>query len=130
LGVVHCSVLPLLSAYCKKARFLHTLLLLDEMCTKENCTPTLLVLTTQIHGDGIVRDVKCACQLFDEMEKSGVTPDRGGDNVLMGVYVSARDMQSAMTVMGTKGIGLDDVSYNMMFFEFQRVGDLKGIWRV
>jgi pentatricopeptide repeat protein len=64
------------------------------------------------------------------MEKSGVTPHRGGDNVLMGVYVSARDMQSATVVMGTKGIGLDDVSYNMMFCGFQRVGDLKGIWRM
>jgi pentatricopeptide repeat protein len=61
----------------------------------------LQVLTTQIHDDGIVRNVECAHQLFDEMKKAGVTPDRGADNVLMGVYVSVRDLQSAMAMMGT-----------------------------
>jgi pentatricopeptide repeat protein len=71
------------------------------MRTKDNCIPTMQVLTTQIHDDGIVRDVECARQLFDEMEKSGVTPYRGAENVLMGVYVSARDLQSAMAVMDT-----------------------------
>jgi pentatricopeptide repeat protein len=119
-----------MDAYCKKGRFLDALQLLDEMRTKENCKPTLQVLTTLIYGAGIVRDAKCARQLFDEMEKSGVTPDRGAHNALMSAYVRARDLQSATAVMGTmeqKGIGLDDVSYNTMFCGFHRVGDLEGI---
>jgi pentatricopeptide repeat protein len=119
-----------MDAYCKKGRFLDALQLLDEMRTKENCKPTLQVLTTLIYGAGIARDAKCARQLFDEMEKSGVTPDRGAHNALMSAYVRARDLQSATAVMGTmeqKGIGLDDVSYNTMFCGFHRVGDLEGI---
>jgi pentatricopeptide repeat protein len=122
-----------MDAYCKKGRFLDALHLLDEMRTKENCKPTLQVFTTLIYGAGIVRDAVRARQLFDEMEKAGVTPDRGAHNALMGAYVRARDLQSAMAVMSTmeqKGIGLDDVSYNTMLCGFQRVGDLEGIWRV
>ncbi|XP_062230168.1 pentatricopeptide repeat-containing protein At3g61360 [Phragmites australis] len=122
-----------MDSYCKKGRFLDALELLDEMRSRENCKPTLQVLTTLIYGAGIVRDAVRARHLFDEMEKWGVTPDRGAHNALMGAYVRARDLQSAMAVMGEmerKGIGLDDVSYNTIFCGFQRVGDLEGIWGV
>jgi pentatricopeptide repeat protein len=94
-------------------------------CVQRRFARQLQVLPTLICGDGIVRDAECVRQLFDEMEKSGVTPDHGAHNALMGAYVRASDLQSAM--MGTmeqKGIGLDDVSYNMLFCRFQRVGDL------
>uniref|UniRef100_A0A0A8ZJZ6 Pentacotripeptide-repeat region of PRORP domain-containing protein n=1 Tax=Arundo donax TaxID=35708 RepID=A0A0A8ZJZ6_ARUDO len=103
------------------------------MRRRENCRPTLQVFTTLIYGAGTVRNAARARSLFDEMEKWGVTPDRGAHNALMGTYVRARDLQSAMVVMGEmehKGIGLDDVSYNTMFCGFQRVGDLEGIWKV
>jgi pentatricopeptide repeat protein len=122
-----------MDAYCKKGRFLDALELLDEMRSKGDSKPTLQVFTTLIYGAGIVRNAARARALFDEMEKWGVTPDRGAHNALMGVYVRARDLQSAMAVMGDmerKGIGLDDVSYNTMLCGFQRVGDLEGIWKV
>ncbi|CAL4966661.1 unnamed protein product [Urochloa decumbens] len=122
-----------MDAYCKKGRFADALELLDEMRTRENCKPTLHVFTTLIYGAGIVRDAARARLLFDEMEKWGVTPDRGAHNALMGAYVRARDLKSALAVMDKmerKGIGLDDVSYNTMLCGFQRVGDLEGIWKV
>jgi pentatricopeptide repeat protein len=122
-----------MDAYCKKGRFLDALELLDEMRSKGDYKPTLQVFTTLIYGAGIVRNAARARALFDEMEKWGVTPDRGAHNALMGVYVRVRDLQSAMAVMSDmerKGIGLDDVSYNTMLCGFQRVGDLEGIWKV
>lgn len=122
-----------MDAYCKKGRFLDALQLLDEMRSKESCKPTLQVFTTLIYGAGIVRNAVRARELFDEMDKWGITPDRGAHNALMGAYVRTRDLQSAMAVMDAmerKGVGLDDVSYNTMFCGFQRVGNLEGIWKV
>uniref|UniRef100_A0ACD5UIL6 Uncharacterized protein n=1 Tax=Avena sativa TaxID=4498 RepID=A0ACD5UIL6_AVESA len=107
--------------------------LLDEMRTKDNCKPTLQVYTTLIYGAGIARDAARARLLFDEMEQSGVNPDRGAHNALMGAYVRAKDLQSGMALMGEmekKGIGLDDVTYNTMLCGFRRVGELEGIWKI
>jgi pentatricopeptide repeat protein len=122
-----------IDAYCKKSRFGDALQLFGKMSRKENCEITIKIITTLIHGAGIVQNPLEARKLFDEMGKRGLTPDRGAYNALMGAYVRARDMKSAMAVMEEmemKEIGADDVSYNTLFCGLKRANDLDGIWRL
>lgn len=122
-----------IDAYCKKLQFGDALQLFEEMTRRENHEITIKIVTTLIHGAGIVQNPLAARKLFDEMGERGLTPDRGAYNALMGVYVRARDMRSAMEVMEDmemKEIDPDDVSYNTLFCGLKRTNDLDGIWKL
>ncbi|KAJ3698728.1 hypothetical protein LUZ61_002433 [Rhynchospora tenuis] len=122
-----------MDAYCKNGRFEDALKLFEEMGKRENCEITITTVTTLIHGAGIVKNPRAARKLFDEMAERGLTPDRGAYNALMGAYVEASDMRSAMEVMAEmemNEIGVNDVSYNMLFCGLNRTNDLEGIWKL
>ncbi|KAJ4763663.1 Pentatricopeptide repeat-containing protein [Rhynchospora pubera] len=122
-----------IDAYCKNGRFEDALKLFEEMGKRENCEITIKTVTTLIHGAGIVKKPRAARKLFDEMGERGLSPDRGAYNALMGAYVKAKDLKSAMEVMAemeTNEVGVDDVSYNMLFCGLNRTNDLEGIWNL
>ncbi|KAJ3696223.1 hypothetical protein LUZ60_001600 [Juncus effusus] len=122
-----------IDAYCKKGRFGDALQLFDEMCKRENCEITAKIVTTLIHGAGIVKNPIAARNLFDEMSQRGLNLDRGAYNALMAAYVRSKDMRSAMSVMQemeNQNLGLDDVSYNTLFCGLKRCNNLEGIWKL
>ncbi|XP_078176402.1 tetratricopeptide repeat (TPR)-like superfamily protein [Carex rostrata] len=122
-----------IDAYCKKLRFGDALQLFEEMSSRENCEITIKTVTTLIHGAGLVKNPLAARKLFDELSERGLTPDKGVYNALMGAYVRASDMRSAVEVMEEmelKEIDADDVSYNTIFCGLKRTNDLDGIWKL
>lgn len=107
-----------IDAYCKKGCFGDALRLFEEM-NHLDLLPTTETITTLIHGAGVARNVIKAKQLFDEIQKRGLTADTGVYNAFMSCLIRCRDVKSAaalMDEMEEKGIRLDNVTYHTMFW--------------
>ncbi|KAF5184154.1 Pentatricopeptide repeat-containing protein [Thalictrum thalictroides] len=118
-----------IDAYCKKGCLDDALRLVEEM-EKLNCLPNVEIMTTLIHGAGIVRNKFRARQLFDEITLRNLRPDIGAYNALMASFVKGGDVKSAselMDEMEEKGIGHDNVTYHTIFLGLKRSEGIEGV---
>ncbi|KFK35327.1 hypothetical protein AALP_AA5G270300 [Arabis alpina] len=106
-----------IDGFCKKRNFGEALRLFEDM-DRLKVDTTLQILTTLIHGAGVVRNMVKARQLFDEITKRGLVSDCGAYNALMSSLMKCGDVSGAIQVMKEmeeKGIEADSVSYHSVF---------------
>ncbi|KAG7566533.1 Pentatricopeptide repeat [Arabidopsis suecica] len=106
-----------IDGFCKKRNFGEALRLFEDM-DRQDFDITVQILTTLIHGSGVVRNKIKARQLFDEIPKRGLTPDCGAYNALMSSLMKCGDVSDAIKVMKemeVKGIEPDSVTFHSMF---------------
>ncbi|CAH8269365.1 unnamed protein product [Arabidopsis lyrata] len=106
-----------IDGFCKKRNFGEALRLFEDM-DRQDIYITVQILTTLIHGSGVVRNKIKARQLFDEIPKRGLTPDCGAYNALMSSLMKCGDVSDAIKVMKEmeeKEIEPDSVTFHSMF---------------
>ncbi|KAJ0246517.1 Pentatricopeptide repeat-containing protein [Hirschfeldia incana] len=103
-----------IDGFCKKRNFGEALRVFEEM----EVEVTLQIVTTLIHGAGVVRNKVKARQLFDEIPERGLRCDCGAYNALISALMRCGDVSGAVQVMEEmeeKGIEADSVTFHSMF---------------
>ncbi|CAN6978777.1 pentatricopeptide repeat-containing protein At3g61360 [Brassica rapa] len=106
-----------IDGFCKKRNFGEALRLFEEM-GRGKVEVTLQIVTTLIHGAGVVRNKVKARQLFDEIPERGLKVDCGAYNALMSTLMRCGDVSGAMVLMKEmeeKGIEADSVTFHSVF---------------
>ncbi|KAL0714942.1 hypothetical protein Bca4012_021921 [Brassica carinata] len=107
-----------IDGFCKKRNFGEALRLFEEMGRGKKVEVTLQIVTTLIHGAGVVRNKVKARQLFDEIPERGLRRDCGVYNALMSALMRCGDVSGAMQVMEEMeedGIEADSVTFHSVF---------------
>ncbi|CAN6905658.1 unnamed protein product [Brassica oleracea] len=106
-----------IDGFCKKRNFGEALRLFEEM-GRGKVEVTLQIVTTLIHGAGVVRNKMKARQLFDEIPERGLRHDCGAYNALMSTLMRCGDVSGAMVLMKEmeeKGVEPDSVTFHSVF---------------
>lgn len=107
-----------IDGFCKKRNFGEALRLFEEMSRGGKVAVTLQIVTTLIHGAGVVRNKVKARQLFDEIPERGLRCDCGAYNALMSALMRCGDVGGAVQVMKEmeeEGIEPDSVTFHSVF---------------
>lgn len=107
-----------IDGFCKKRNFGEALRLFEEMSRGGKVAVTLQIVTTLIHGAGVVSNKVKARQLFDEIPERGLRRDCGAYNALMSALMRCGDVGGAVQVMKEmeeKGVEPDSVTFHSVF---------------